>query len=480
MKSKQTSFLIITIGLFLAIISPDLLSDGMFFDGLTYSAIANNLAHNIGNIWELHYTFTSFNVFHEHPPLAIWLESLFFRLFGDSIYIEKIYSFMTFVITGILIHLIWRKISNSEQQKMVWLPIFFSITVPTVTWAVSNNMLENTMMIFTTLSVLFTLNSLDRNRYLYLFLSGVSLAAAFMSKGFVGLYPLSLIFWIYIFKKNFSFKRFIVDTSVITLSLLSPFVFLYLFFHEGIISITKYINKQVFGSINNIQTVDSRFNILISLFNDILPMIIISLIILLIAKKKNINFNIDENSKNWIYIFFALGLSGVIPIMVSLKQSGFYILTTFPIFAISFALIIAKPTYYYISKIKMDNILFRKYSLLFLSISVLSVFIFSFTIGREKDKIIDLYKIMEVVPKHTTISIQKDIRNDWSMHAYYIRYANISLDSKIDTHNDFLLTYKGWESNLLNNYIPLDLGLNKYMLFKKKPKDSNSEKTSNN
>jgi len=471
MKSKQTSFYIITIGIFLAIISPDLLSDGMFFDGLTYSAIANNLAHNIGSIWELHYTFTSFNVFHEHPPLAIWLESLFFRLFGDSIYIEKIYSLITFIITGFLVKLIWSKVNKKNYHQMGWLPILLWITVPTVTWAVSNNILENTMMIFTTLSIYLILKSLDKKQYLYLSLSGLSLAMAFMSKGFVGLYPLSFIFWIFIFDNKFTFKRFIIDTTTITLSLLFPFVLMYIFIPEGISSISKYINKQVFGSINNIQTVDTRFDIIINLFNDLIPMIIISIIILYFAKKKAVTTVIENSSKKWIYIFLTLGLSGVIPIMISLKQSGFYILTTFPIFAISLSLLIANPTCNFLSKLKTSEVKLRRISISFLAISVLSVLLFSFTIGREKEKIEDLYKIKEVVPKHTTISIQPEIYKDWSIHAYYIRYANVSLNRDTRIHEDYFLTYKGWTNKTLENYKLIEIDLEKYSLYRKNIKD---------
>ena len=467
MKSKQISFYILTIALFFAIISPDLLSDGMFFDGLTYSAISNNLAHGIGSFWELHYTSKSFNSFHEHPPLAIWVESLFFRIFGDSIYIEKVYSLITFIITGALLRLIWIEVSPKPFNKGGWLPIFIWITVPTVTWAVSNNMLENTMMIFTTLSVLFILKSLNNRRFLYLSLSGLSLAMAFMSKGFVGLYPLSLIFWIFIFDEKFTFKKFIIDTTTLTTSLLLPFTYLYFFIPEGIDSISKYINKQVFGSINNIKTVDSRFDIIFDLISNLLPMIIISIIILYFAKKRLDIAKLDINSKRWIYIFISLGLSGVLPIMISLKQSGFYILTVFPLFAISVALLIANPTFLFISRIKLSDIKLRAISISFLAISFLSVFLFSFTIGREKEKIKDLYKIMEVVPKHTTISIQPNIYQDWSMHAYYIRYANISLNSSSTTNEEYMLTYKGWDNNRLNNYKLININLDKYSLYKK-------------
>ena len=136
-------------------INPALFSDGMFMDGLLYSAISKNLSNNIGSFWDLHLTETLFPHFHEHPPLAFGIQSLFFDVLGENLYTERFYSLLTFFITGLIIVLIWKKITKKDYHSIAWLPLLFWITIPIVTWSAANNMLENTMMIFTSLSVLF-------------------------------------------------------------------------------------------------------------------------------------------------------------------------------------------------------------------------------------------------------------------------------------------------------------------------------------
>ena len=142
---------------FIAICAPTLFSDGMFLDGVTYAAIAKNMANGFGEFWSPYYSDSLFPKFHEHPPLAIGIQAFFFKVFGDSIYVERIYSLATYLITGRIIVLIWKRITGSFQFG--WLPMLLWFLVTDTVWACSNNMLENTMMIFTTLSFLWILKS---------------------------------------------------------------------------------------------------------------------------------------------------------------------------------------------------------------------------------------------------------------------------------------------------------------------------------
>src|SRR5690606_19575093 len=106
MKSKSAAFYISVFAIFLGIISPALFSDGMFMDGLIYATIAKNLANGMGSFWYLKFSETFFSAFHEHPPLAMALQSIFFKIFGDSIYVERFYSMGSFLITGYIMVLI--------------------------------------------------------------------------------------------------------------------------------------------------------------------------------------------------------------------------------------------------------------------------------------------------------------------------------------------------------------------------------------
>ena len=75
-----------------AAVLPRLAHRGMFLDGITYASIARNLAEGRGRFWEPFYTATIYPAFHEHPPLAFWLQSLWFRALGDHLFVERAYS----------------------------------------------------------------------------------------------------------------------------------------------------------------------------------------------------------------------------------------------------------------------------------------------------------------------------------------------------------------------------------------------------
>ena len=103
MKQKSIYFYLAVVGIFFAICSPRLLSYGMFLDGTTYASIAQNMAVGKGTFWMPYYTETLCSTFYGQPPLALWLESLFFRLLGTSLFVERFYSVLSICLVGFLI-----------------------------------------------------------------------------------------------------------------------------------------------------------------------------------------------------------------------------------------------------------------------------------------------------------------------------------------------------------------------------------------
>jgi len=81
-------------------------------DGLFYADISRNMSIGLGSFWKPHLTNNIFNVFYEHPPLAFGLQSLFFKFFGDSVYVERLYSILTYILVGYLIVLIWENLTK--------------------------------------------------------------------------------------------------------------------------------------------------------------------------------------------------------------------------------------------------------------------------------------------------------------------------------------------------------------------------------
>jgi len=254
---KTLPFYLIAAGFFLIRISPDFLSHGLFMDGLIYSSVAKNLSEGIGSFWNPSFTATLLTEFHEHPPFAIGLQSLFFMILGEGRHTEKIYSFLTYLFVALTILKIWK----DSGYKNGWIPLFFWFIIPVVSWACPNNLLENTLTIFTTLSLLFYLGSRRKLKYLFLFLSGAMLALGFLTKGFVALFPWSLPFVFWLSVKPGSFKNMITETLIMVLSTLVPLALIILMPESGA-SLHKYVDTQVIGSIRNVVTVESRFYII--------------------------------------------------------------------------------------------------------------------------------------------------------------------------------------------------------------------------
>jgi hypothetical protein len=65
---KNKVYIIFTISLFIFYFTPYLLIDDMHIDGMIYGGLSSNLSHNIGGFWKLHFSKSSYQVFHEHPP----------------------------------------------------------------------------------------------------------------------------------------------------------------------------------------------------------------------------------------------------------------------------------------------------------------------------------------------------------------------------------------------------------------------------
>jgi 4-amino-4-deoxy-L-arabinose transferase-like glycosyltransferase len=463
-EQRAWPFYVMVLSIFFALVSPHLLSDGMFLDGLIYATVSRNLAEGLGGLWSPYYFGPPGTVFYEHPPLAFWLQGIFFRIVGDSIYVERIYSFLTFVLTGYIIVRIWKIVVKKHLQTTGWLPLFLLVITPTVFWAATNNMLENTLMIFTSGSVYFYVSSRhSRFYFLFLIISGLLLSLGFLVKGFVSFFPLSLPFWVWIIRREEGFLKMAADSIIMFFSA-SLILIVLLKTNTGAYEfLLTYLDHQVVNSIKNIKTVESHFTVLLFWLNDILPSLIVAGLILWSTIKKRIIGLLDlkENSK-WAMIFFLVGLSGVLPIMITLKQRSFYILPTLVFFILCIALWISPAVMAIVSRLRSyQKIKWTALIMFFVCFGAVASQIGS--IGRDKDELDDIRVITSVVPKGSTVSITPEMREIWGLQAQLARYAHISVDLAA---KPYLVTMKG------NKYIPIgyskvELNTSIYELHKK-------------
>ena len=247
-KTDQ-SFWLLVLSLFFLALVPNIVQIGMFLDGVTYAAISNNLSQGYGHIFRPHYTKTLYPIFYEHPPLVFIIQSFFFELLGDSYMTEKIFSFLTAILTSWGIVKCWALFSGDVHgERESWLPVLLWLSIPLVIWSYKNNILENCLSVFSTFAVFFILKSILKQKNLFLIPGSCLIIMSFLSKGFVGLFPLAvpLAYWLV-----YGFSRRLVKTTIY-LWLINLFLFLALLwaYPDLKLNLENYIGQQVIPSLN--------------------------------------------------------------------------------------------------------------------------------------------------------------------------------------------------------------------------------------
>lgn len=469
MKFEKHHYYYLFVGfLFLGIVSVNLFSDGMFLDGLLYADISRNMADGLGSFWKPHFSYGIFNEFYEHPPLALGLQSLWFKVFGDSIFVERFYSLSTFIIVGYLIVLIWGKFTGDKKHG--WIPLLLWITITNVTWAAANNMLENTMSIFVSLSLLFYLNSIENKRFLWIVLSGVSLSLGLLTKGFFCLYIWSVPFFMWVFMRQRTFLQMIKDSVLLVLCTLIPIVLLYLFIPAAQNNMLQYFIKQVVGSIQNEKTVDTRFAIIGKFFENIIAPVIIGIIVIVVSRLKNVPRHLLKENSKIALMFLTIVLSGIVPIMISMKQRSFYILTVYPLFVIGLAYYLYPILKLTINKMAIESKGFKIFKGITIGVFMISIGLSIGQInrvGRDKAMIYDCKAVITIVGRDNTINICPNMYSIWSLHGYFSRYGNVSLESNQNNICQYYLTLDDCNKEVLeNNYDLVPIETEKYKLYK--------------
>ena len=166
---------------------------GMFLDGVTYAAIARNMAAGIGDFWAPSFSQTIYPRFAEHLPLALGLQALAFTLFGDHPAVERGYAITVFLLNGLLIAAIARRLLPPAFD---WVPLLLWMVPSVVTWSVVNNLLETTQAVFTSLACYAVLRTAPpasrRTSAAWAAIAAASIVAATLAKGPVGLFPIAL------------------------------------------------------------------------------------------------------------------------------------------------------------------------------------------------------------------------------------------------------------------------------------------------
>lgn len=441
-KNKYFPFWLLTITLTMFLIVSQLIQDGAFMDGMLYVSVSKNLADGIGTFWDPHFCKTYQSSFHEQPPLYFGLLALFYKVLGSSMYVERLFCFICFLITAFFIHKFWKRIYTFQPhvQMNSWFPVLLWLTIPICFWAYTNFVEETLMGIFDLLAVYFLFIALfeKKQTVLNVVFAGVFVFLASLTKGPQGMFPIAAVGFYWLVKKDISLKRMLGLTLLLTLVPFLIYGILALLNEQVITSFEKYLHDRIIHTFSHKNdTTQNRFEILIQLFWHLLPIACISVLLLFFTRKQNIN-KAEQRPFNKIIVWLVfIGLSGSVPLMITYEQRGFYLVTTLPFFAIAIAMLAAPGLSIVSEKINVSGKGFKIVTIVLIALFIASVGYSLSRIGKAKrdaNILADVYTFGKLLPRGTTISIPAPMCMDFSFKEYMIRYFYISSDDTPATH----------------------------------------------
>ena len=408
-------------GLFGLFACNNLLTRGMFMDGLIYTSVASNMAEGVGSFWHPVYTATQFPDFYEHPPLMMWMLSLWFRLFGTGMMAAKAYSVAVLLLTAALMVGVWKQLGF--KLGLGWLPLLMLTLIPDVALAAHNNYLEGTMTLFVLASVWLVLRGEGVGWHL---LAGLMLAAAFLTKGPTGLFPLALPALLWLFGERRGFGQAAAGTLAMAAGLAAPMALLWFCVPDAQEFLRKYFDNQIVGGIQT--QVTNRTYIVKTLFSHTAVVLVVALAAVLFGiLRKSAPWRPTRDSWRRFGLMFALALCGTLPMMVSTKQRAFYLLTVFPFVALAVAALLEPLVRYYEKQLQRPAMTIV--TVVVLVAAVVTNALHYGKPGRDKVMLADMDVIAPALQEGETLTITPDLSSNNSLHGYYYFYHHVTLDA---------------------------------------------------
>lgn len=320
--------LILMFGVLAVLFLPQVFVQGMFSDGVKYAAESLEFSQR-HEFWGLN---------PGHPPMLYWLEGLFFNLIGDHFFTERLFDLTVLGATILCLNGVLRKLKLAKKTTSFVIITF--LLFPLSHWGQMQNLLEPLLSLFCLFSIFLLLKAQEQNnirgQIAFAIFAGISVCAAFLCKGVVSLFPIvfPIVFGI-VFRSKL--RLGIMQLAILVLLLSTAGILLWVnddsnrFFNE-------YFNRQLVPALaGNLDRASSRWHIIERLLSEELIIYIPMLILFLVRRQKLIQ--LPDETKKWSFIFFVVGLSASIPIILSPKQSGFYIIPALPYFFLSAILV---------------------------------------------------------------------------------------------------------------------------------------------
>ncbi len=500
MKKSHVHLYLIVAGLFLLLISGSFLTEGIANAGLENGVVAKSLVRpsSFADFWLPMANNDQTVDAHGHLPMGFWIERTFMHLFGDSYLFDKIYSVIIFLLIAVLIVRIWILIGNTSRTG--WLPLAFWLLSPIVSWSATNNLIEGPQTLFVLLAVASLLHATqtrkkadlqsppltDKKQHrrsqvvaiLWVVLASVFSGLAFLTKGFSGLFVLTLPFIFWMIGKEYKVRYPIIDTAVmLTLWVLAGAAMA--LFTDGAYYVMQLYINHLFEAGRYEQTVASHFFILYALIKQ-MAIPVVALVIVCAVRMKNNHFSkyffywkhLDKLSEDdlrntrYFYRFVALALTGVLPIMMVLKQQEYYLITTIPLFAIAFGCIMNNIAMSRLNNLRpLANRILLILGVVLITVGVLTNLNSISKYSKDQQLIDSMHVILPLLDEGEVVSVSPELMHDRVATEYFYRYKKIRFDS-IYNHQHLLTMYVDIDQLITEYYyVPVNTSTNFFKLY---------------
>lgn len=344
-KSSQLAFICLTLSAFCLTLLLAFVTRGMHWDGVLYAAMARNLSIGDGSIWAPHFIAQHFSTFYEHPSVGLWLESLFFRLFGDYQWVERLFCLMTALTTMLAMFLLWRRSFKTAQLRSVyWLPFFLFLSNLSFLRLFPYNFLDPILVCITVWAV-WVLTTPNQRTSRVLFVQALAAALlidfAFMVNGFQAFFVVAVPLARFIALRDIHFKQAIGQTLVIFVMMALGFIVLFHLEPAAWLNIKHYVQQQVLPS-----TIGARFEqkytgfgrlrIMGYPFSENAIAIVLMLVFLFVGWLRHPSIDrVQQNRYAWFYVLIALCASA--PVILAQRQGSSYVMQSMPFYLLALA-----------------------------------------------------------------------------------------------------------------------------------------------
>jgi hypothetical protein len=475
-RASRRALLFLAVSLYCLLVLPRLLSYGMFVDGVTYASIARNMADNYGSFWHPYYTATVYPTFYEHPPLGFWLQSWAYRLCGDAVYVEAWWGFGVGTLILVSLAGLWRCMTPPGATLAgTWFPVLLFVVTPMTSWALANNMLENTLTLFIVLAVWFCVLSLQNPTIffscLYGILAGLSMICALLIKGPVAMFPLvvPLMSLIHATHK----PRKLWTTGIILLMTCMVSVGILLSTHAAAAHFSKqYLRQQVLASVTGErETSPSRFDVLRVVSREHLVPLLVGGMLTAVVYRLRPGTMFTINHRLFLY-YLGIALAGSLPILLSAKQKRWYAFPSFPFYTMAIAVVFNDAALSFESLVYQHEKSIKNMVIFAVSVLCIATFLMFFE-KKSLRRHVDFHHDFSIQPmaiqEREIISVYPaSLATNWSLVANMQRKFKASLSENLGHKYLLTTTEKVLPEEISLKYKKMhNYYVNKYLLLKR-------------